>query len=174
MKKIMIVFSLCIVALSCRAQEHLVESKSLAGFWQKVEPPREGTFCKDSTFTYPLSEFKIYHPDGTYLMFSINRRDTPVYPDSSFRTSTYVRGMSPMIMHYGTYEVASDSIYLEKMKGGLVAVCDGKLTIEVRYRFITPDYMVVACKSTTGTRVLHEHWKRVRIAPEPVGTSSPL
>ena len=174
MKKIMIFLSLSIAALSCHAQKHFFESKSLAGFWQKVEPPHEGTFCKDSTFTYPASEFKVYHPDGTYLMFSVSECDVPVYPDSTFRTSTFFHGMSPTIMHYGTYEVTSDSTYLEKMKDGIVARFDGKLTIEVRYRMVTPDYMVVDCKKAGGTRVLHEHWKRVRVVSGPDFTTAPL
>lgn len=174
MQKIMVVFFLCIVALSCRAQEHFVESKSLAGFWQRVEPPREGTFRMDSTFTYPLPEFKIYHPDGTYLVFSVNRCDIPVLSDSSFRISTYVHGISPTIVHYGMYEVTSDSTCLEKVSGSLQGMHRAWPTIEVRYRMVTPDYMVVDCKSTKGTRVLHEHWKRVKVISEPAFSTAPL
>lgn len=157
----------CIVffAMACCgtlfAQEHLAESKSLAGMWRQfvIRKTPQGEFVKIKSGNY-----KVMNPDGTFYAFVTWGTGKDYDPDTDITSMNM----------YGTYTVTSDSTFTEHIVRHSANSAMNNSDSDLKYKFLPQsdnNLMVMEYKNSAINRWIPEMWERVIMSGKPGGKS---
>lgn len=140
MKKLLTLFFALCLCLGIQAQN----MHPLMGIWQQQSQDRDGRVIN-------LPVWKLIQGDGTFCTMLIINRDAKT-----------IKSME------GTYAITSDSTYIESVSKGIFnPELNGKAST-LRYKFLTPDQVVITYQMPNQLTATSEIWGRVKLeAPTP-------
>lgn len=141
-------FLLCIGTLAAQKRSvtsitpaHIIESKSLVGFWHQVIPIR---LDNGQTIIQHTGNFKVINSDKSFYTF-VNWNDK--------RQTT--------VGLYGTYQITSDSTYTEHIIQSGINPSLTNTDSPLRYKFINEN--IIYLQYCLNGNWIPEMWKRVEL-----------
>lgn len=143
MKKVIIVFLLLIGVLSVKAENRVIESNSIVGFWQHIRVTKN---ADGTNHIAPSGIYKVINADSTFF---------------SFITSPTGSGL--VLTMFGSYKVTSDSTYTENVQTSLSAVDLPTKNNDMRYKLVDKNTLFVQFHVISNDTWTPEIWVRVTL-----------
>jgi len=143
MKKIIFVFFLFIGLTSTQAENRVIESNSIVGFWQHIRVTKN---ADGTNHLAPSGIYKVINSDSTFF---------------SFITSPTGSGL--VLTMFGSYKVTSDSTCTENVQTSLSAVNLPTKKNELRYKLVDKNTLFVQFHVLSNDTWTPEIWIRVTI-----------
>ena len=155
---IVLVTSFIVLQTKIYAQENLITSKSVVGFWRQVVPVQkneDGTIKKAKT-----SNYKIFNTDGTIFTFTTWFNQGVVR-----KNATELEYDVTDIGFFGNYKITSDSTLTETIVRHALKPNQAPYDSNLKFKLLSPNELAVAWNNN-GVWI-PELWERIVLAEIP-------